>query len=112
ALVVGIVFCASATRTSSQTSQPALWGQRAAPFRIASINFPLLGATYLRDRADLTPLATSIQEMKALGANDVRLAVTAAEYDASTDNLPSPSPRNVIPDAELLTFLQQLKAAG
>jgi glycosyl hydrolase family 113/fibronectin type III domain protein len=108
----------SVAHTSSQTSKSSLWGQRGAPFRISSISFPLIGSNYLDDQPyrdiPLTPVATSIQQMKSLGVNDVRISVDGGYYAKPTDNLPSvpPDPGFTPSDDKLIAFIRQLKAAG
>ena len=83
------------------------------PFQIRSISFPVsLGSYYLDDGPGWTPIPTVIQQIKALGANDVKVPLSAGVYDHVTDNLPNASLNFNPSDAKIVSFLQQLKAAG
>jgi hypothetical protein len=92
-----------------------LWGQRAAPFHVSSVFFPLVGSTYLDDQPGWIPVATSVQQLKGLGANDVRITVSAGYYDSPTASVLSTSSvaGTFTPsDDKVVAFIQQLKAAG
>ena len=82
------------------------------PLQIRSISFPLIGATYLDDIPGWTPIASVIQQLQALGANDVKVTVSAGSYDTPLSNLPNPSANLNPSDDKILSFLMQLKAAG
>jgi hypothetical protein len=82
------------------------------PFPISSISFPLIGSNYLDDIPGWTPIATVIQQIQALGTNDVKVTISSGHYDTPTDNLPDPSVTLNPPDGKIVAFLQQLKAAG
>jgi len=83
------------------------------PFQIRSISFPVsVGSYALDDKPDWTPLPTVIQQIKDLGANDVKVPLSAGVYDHVTDNLPNASENFNPSDAKIVSFLQQLKAAG
>jgi hypothetical protein len=87
----------------------------AKPFLINSITVPIIGSTYLDATGPhLTPLPALIADLKAAGANDVKLVVTAGvaanlgdnAYDAGLLAALKPS------DAKLLDFAAQLRAEG
>ena len=83
------------------------------PFQIDSISFPLIGSLYLDDVPGWTPIPAVIQQLKALGANDVKISV-ADGYHLPTDNLPDPAlTASLNPqDGKIIAFIQQLKAEG
>ena len=82
------------------------------PFAIRSIAFPLIGSNYLDDNPGWPTVATAIQEMKALGANDVKITISAGVYSSPLANLPSTTVTHNPSDAQLLALFQQIKAAG
>lgn len=83
------------------------------PFQINSISFPLIGSTYLDDRPGWPSVATAIQQLKATGANDVKVTVSANHYAKVTDNLPVAGANSFNPsDEKILDFLRQLKSQG
>ena len=53
-----------------------------------------------------------IQQLQALGANDVKVTLSAGSYDTPLSNLPNPSANLNPSDDKIITFLRQLKAAG
>jgi hypothetical protein len=79
------------------------------PFQIRSISFPVL---VFADKTGWTSVPAVIQQIKALGANDVKVVISAGVYDTPTDNLPNAAANPNPSDAKILAFLQQLKAAG
>jgi hypothetical protein len=91
--------------------QGTAWAQT-PPFALRSISFPLIGSNYLDDNAGWVPVATAIQQMKALGANDVKVTISAGAYDTPTANLPNPAVNYNPSDEKILEFLGQLRAAG
>ena len=54
------------------------------PFPITSISFPLIGSNYLDDIPGWTPIPTVIQQIQALGANDVRVMVSTVVVRSGT----------------------------
>jgi hypothetical protein len=84
------------------------------PFRINSISFPLIGSDYLDDHPGWTPIPTVIEQLKALGANEVKVTVTVAGYKSPGDNLPDAARTAALrpSDAKVTAFLQQLRNAG
>ena len=82
------------------------------PFSICSVGFPLIGSSYLDDLPAYTPIPTVIQQIKDLGANDVRIVVSSGYYNTPTDNLPDPSVDLNPSDSKVVSLIQQLKAAG
>ena len=81
-------------------------------FQIRSISFPLIGSNYLDDMAGWTSIPTVIQQLKATGANDVKVTVSVGSYDSPKDNFPNPLVNLSPSDDKIVSFLQQLKAAG
>ncbi|MBK6593701.1 MAG: hypothetical protein IPG23_13680 [Burkholderiales bacterium] len=73
---------------------------------------PLIGSNYLDDNPGWPTVATAIQEMKALGANDVKITISAGVYSSPLANLPSTTVTHNPSDAQLLALFQQIKAAG
>jgi hypothetical protein len=82
------------------------------PFPISSMAFPLIGSNYLDDMTGWTPIPTVIQQIQGLGANDVKVTVSAGYYDSPTANLPDSSNPANPSDDKMLTFFKQIKAAG
>jgi hypothetical protein len=82
------------------------------PFQISSISFPLIGSNYLDDNLGWTPIPEVIRQLKALGANDVKITVSAGSYDSARENLPNPSVNLNPSDNKIISLIQQLKAAG
>src|SRR5262245_59113940 len=89
-LLIGLL-AASSKETSAQNAKPALVGVGTKPFQICSISFPLIGSNYLDDRSEWTSIPAIINQLKALGANDVKVTISAGAYDRPTDNLPNPA---------------------
>lgn len=58
------------------------------------------------------PIRTVISEISSLGANAVKLVISAGYYDSPTDNLPNPSVDNNPSDAELVSIIRQFESAG
>lgn len=113
------LLAASSKETSAQNAKPALFGVRTKPFQICSISFPLIGSNYLDDQPacatcpQWASIPTIISQIKALGANDVKVTISAGAYDTPTDNLPNLSVSSYSPsDNRIIAFIQQLKAAG
>ncbi len=91
---------------------PSTGAGQAKPFRINSISFPLVASWYLDDSPPWTPIPVVIQQLKALGVDDVKIVVTADGYRSPTDNLPDPSLAWSPPEDKIIAFIQQLKSAG
>src|SRR5262245_21113718 len=91
--------------------QGAAWAQT-PPFVLRSIAFALPGPYALDDNDGWVPVPTAIQQIRSLGANDVKVTISAGVYDTPTANLPNPGV-NVNPsDDKGLALLQQVRAAG
>ncbi len=85
------------------------------PFRVNSISLPIVGANYLETSGpNLIPLPQLIADVKAAGANDAKLIVTAGVASAAADNSYSASllARYSPSDAKLLDFAAQLRSQG
>jgi hypothetical protein len=84
------------------------------PFNINSISFPLYGGTaYLDPNSAWDSIPDVIQQLKVVGANDVKVTVSANRYLRHTDNLPVAGINSFNPsDEKIVTFLKQLKIAG
>jgi hypothetical protein len=63
------------------------WAQT-PPFALCSISFPLIGNFALDDNPGCVPVAATIQQITALGANDVMVTISAGAYDSPTANVP------------------------
>ncbi len=87
---------------------------QAKPFQINGIAFPLIGSNYLDNVSGWTPIPTVIEQLKALGADEVMVTITVGGYNSPTDNLPDPAYTATLrpSDAKIVAFLQQLHAAG
>ncbi len=85
------------------------------PFTINSVTLPLIGANYLDATGpNLTPLPDLIANVKAVGANDVKLIVTSGVVARTTDSSYDPALLAAIQpsDTKILQFASQLRAEG
>lgn len=80
-------------------------------FAIKSVNV-VLNSDSLLGLPGWVTMDDHIKNIKALGANDVKIALSAGYYDLPTDNRPNTNVNFNPSDAELLTFLRKIKSAG
>jgi len=110
--LVAIVALAFASPVATAQQRPSVFRQKSAALRIQSISFPLIGSNYLDDVKGWIPIGDVIEQLRALGANDVKVTVSAGSYDSPRENLPNTSRILSPPDEKILDFIRQLKAAG
>jgi len=80
-------------------------------FAIKSVNM-VLNSDSLLGLPGWTNIDDHIKNIKALGANDVKVTISAGYYDTPSSNSPNSNINFNPSDNDLLTFFRKLKAAG